>query len=149
MKRFATSLPSAATLALTAALLVPTALAHAATLQLQGTLSAASEVPAKPSSGTGTVNATLDPDTHLLNYTIDYAGLTGPATMAHFHGPAKPGDNAGVALPLPSPLDSPIKGSATLTETQQKQLLDGLMYVNVHTAANPGGEVRGQVTAVK
>ena len=137
----------ALTLAATAGLLLSPALARAATVHLQGTLSAATEVPPKASGGSGKVDATLDTDTHLLTYTIDYTGLTGPATMAHFHGPAKPGANAGVVLPLSSPLDSPIKGTATLTEAQQKQLLDGLMYVNVHTAANPGGEVRGQVTA--
>ncbi len=139
----------AVTLAATAGLLLPPALARAETVRLQGALSAATEVPPKASGGSGKVDATLDTDTHLLTYTIDYAGLTGPATMAHFHGPAKPGANAGVVVPLSSPLDSPIKGTATLTEAQQKQLLDGMMYVNVHTAANPGGEVRGQVTAAK
>lgn len=143
MKRFA------AILAVAAGLLSSAALARAETVHLQATLNAATEVPPKASGGSGKVDATLDTDTHLLTYTVDYSGLTGPATMAHFHGPAKPGANAGVAVPLSSPLDSPIKGSATLTEAQQKQLLDGLMYVNVHTAANPGGEIRGQVTAAK
>ncbi len=143
MRRFA------AILAVTAGLLSSAALARAETVHLQGTLGAATEVPPKASGGSGKVDATLDTDTHLLTYAVDYAGLTGPATMAHFHGPAKPGANAGVTVPLSSPLDTPIKGSATLTEPQQKQLLDGLMYVNVHTAANPGGEVRGQVTVAK
>ena len=143
MKRFAV------TLATTAGLLLSPALARAESVHLQGTLSAATEVPPKASGGSGTVDASLDTTTHQLTYTIDYSGLTGPATMAHFHGPAKPGTNAGVVLPLSSPLDSPIKGTATLTEAQQKQLLDGMMYVNVHTAANPGGEVRGQVMAAK
>ena len=138
-----------ATVAATAGLLSFAALARAETMHLQATLNAATEVPAKASGGTGKVDASLDTQTHLLTYSIDYSGLTGPATMAHFHGPAKPGANAGVAVPLSLPLDSPIKGSATLTEAQQKQLLDGLMYVNVHTAANPGGEIRGQVTAAK
>ena len=138
-----------ATLAVTAGLLSSAALARAETVHLQATLNAATEVPPKSSGGTGKVDATLDTETHLLTYTVDYSGLTGTATMAHFHGPAKVGANAGVAVPLSSPLDSPIKGSATLTEAQQKQLLDGLMYVNVHTAANPGGEIRGQVEVAK
>ena len=143
MKRFAPIL------AATAGLLLSPALAQAETVHLQATLSAASEVPPKASGGTGKVDATLDTGTHLLDYTVDYSGLTGPATMAHFHGPAKTGANAGVAVPLSSPLDSPIKGSATLTPAQQQQLLGGLMYVNVHTAANPGGEIRGQVMVAK
>ena len=134
------------TLAAAAGLMSFTALAHADTVHLHATLNAATEVPPKASGGTGQVDAMLDTDTHVLTYTVEYAGLTGPASMAHFHGPAKPGANAGVVLPLSSPLDSPIKGTATLTAAQQKELLDGLMYVNVHTHANPGGEIRGQVT---
>ncbi len=137
------------TLAAAAGLMSFTALAQAKAVHLHATLNAATEVPAKASGGTGQVDATLDTTTHVLNYTIEYTGLSGPATMAHFHGPAKPGANAGVVLPLSSPLDSPIKGNATLTAAQQKELLGGLMYVNVHTQANPGGEIRGQVTAAK
>lgn len=137
------------TLAAAAGLMSFTALAQAETVHLQATLNATSQVPPVASGGTGQVDATLDTDTHVLTYTVEYTGLSGPATMAHFHGPAKPGANAGVALPLSSPLDSPIKGDATLTAAQQKELLDGLMYVNIHTAANPGGEIRGQVTAAK
>jgi hypothetical protein len=44
-----------------------------------------------------------------------------------------------------SGLVSPLIGSTTITDAQETQLLDGLWYVNVHSTANPGGEIRGQV----
>ena len=65
--------------------------------------------------------------------------------MAHFHGPAEPGKNAGVAVPI-TPATSGSEGSATLTDAQTADLLAGKYYVNVHTEANKGGEIRGQVT---
>jgi hypothetical protein len=49
-----------------------------------------------------------------------------------------------VALPFAGSLDSPIKGTATLTAAQSADLLAGKWYVNLHTAANGGGEIRGQ-----
>src|SRR5450756_2052938 len=73
------------------------------------------------------------------------ASLTGPATAAHFHGPAPEGKNAGVMVPI-SPNGPAFEGSATLNDAQAKALVDGDMYVNIHTAANKGGEIRGQLT---
>lgn len=110
-------------------------------------LSGANEVPANTSSGSGSVQATLDKQTRVLSWTVSYAGLTGPVKAGHFHGPAAAGSNAGVALGFSGALDSPIKGTATLTESQMADVLAGKWYVNLHTAANPGGEVRGQLTA--
>ena len=74
-----------------------------------------------------------------------YRGLTGKAVAAHFHGPAPVGKNAGVMIPI-SPNGPSFEGSATLNDAQAKALVDGDMYVNVHTAANKGGEIRGQLT---
>jgi hypothetical protein len=65
--------------------------------------------------------------------------------MAHFHGPAPVGVNAGVIVPVKGSVASPIRGEATLTPEQSADLLAGKWYFNVHTAANPGGEIRGQV----
>ena len=109
----------------------------------KGTLSGANEVPPKTTAGTGTFEATLNKDTYQLHYHIVYSGLGGPATAGHFHGPAAAAANAGVVLPFKSAA-SPIDGDATLTPAQAADLLAGLWYVNVHTAANPGGEIRGQ-----
>lgn len=115
--------------------------------------SSASEISAQlvavqqaPSGGQGTLTGTLDRQTRLLSWHVSYGGLTGPVRAGHFHGPAMPGQNAGVALGLGASMDDPIKGSAILTPEQLADLLAGRWYVNLHTAAYPGGEIRGQVS---
>jgi hypothetical protein len=120
----------------------------AAPVNYKATMNGATEVPPNQSAGTGTVTATFDPATKELTWSGSFSGLTGPATAAHFHGPAEPGKNAGVAIWISEKgktLDSPFKGSATLTDAQASDLQAGMMYANVHTAANPGGELRGQL----
>ena len=124
-------------------------LASAATIDFHATMNGKSEVPPTTSSGTGEVSATLNTDTKQLTYTMTYAGLTGPATAAHFHGPAASGVNAGVAVPIGTSPPSPSKGTVTLTDAQMKDLEDGNWYANVHTAENKGGEIRGQMERVK
>jgi hypothetical protein len=120
--------------------------AHAATINLKADLKASAEVPPKDSAGTGSLTATLNTDTNLLTYHIEFSGLTGPVAAAHFHGPAAEGANAKPQLPIKeTPITSPVDGKATLTAEQAKELVDGKWYFNLHTAANPGGEIRGQV----
>ena len=89
--------------------------------------------------------ASLDTATKSLTWTVEYSGLSGPATAAHIHGPADPGANAGIVVPFTGNLASPIKGSATLTDAQIAQLEAGKWYVNIHTEANKGGEICGQL----
>lgn len=109
-------------------------------------LRAANEVPPNVSPGTGSVDAVLDKNTNLFRWKVSFSGLTGAPTAAHFHGPAAIGANAGVALAWPAPIRSPMEGRATLTPAQAADLLAGRWYANIHTARNPGGEVRGQMT---
>ena len=110
--------------------------------QLRG----ANQVPPVASPASGTVDAVFNRDTNQLRWKVIYTGLSGAATAAHFHGPAMAGANAGMVLPWPSPIMSPMEGSATLTAAQAAELIAGRWYANVHTAANPGGEIRGQMT---
>ena len=116
----------------------------AAMMTFKANLSGKSEVPANATGGTGEVTVTYDSDSKKITWKGTYSGLTGPATAAHFHGPAPVGKNAGVMIPI-APATSPLEGSATLNDAQAKALMDGDMYVNVHTAANKGGEIRGQL----
>src|SRR5258708_39694391 len=114
--------------------------------KMKATLDGKAEVPPNASAGTGTADIDYDPATKKLSWKLTYSGLSGPATAAHFHRPADAGKNAGVKVPIPNATASPAQGSATLTDEQAADLMAGKYYVNVHTAANPGGEIRGQVT---
>ncbi len=114
--------------------------------KMKATLDGKSEVPANTSAATGTAEIDYDPASKKVTWKVIYSGLSGPATAAHFHGPAEPGKNAGVAVAIPNAGTSPVEGSATLTDAQAADLVAGKYYINIHTAANPGGEIRGQVT---
>ena len=114
--------------------------------KMKATLDGKAEVPPNTSAGTGTADIDYDAASKKLSWKVTYSGLSGPATAAHFHGPAEAGKNAGVAIAIPNATSSPVEGSATLTDAQAADLVAGKYYVNIHTAANPGGEIRGQVT---
>jgi CHRD domain len=129
-----------------AAFLAVISIASAETVKLKASLKAADEVPVNDSKGTGSLDATYDTSSKQLTYTATYTGLTGNATMAHFHGPADPGKNAPIVVPVQGSVASPIKGTAALTDAQAADLMAGKLYFNVHTEANKGGEIRGQVT---
>ena len=133
-----------AAIALSACDGMPSARAQPAGTAVTARLSGAAEVPPVSSQADGDFEGRFDPATRLLRYKVTYKGLSGPATAAHIHGPAMPGANAGVVVPF-SGAASPISGEATLTESQAADLTAGKLYVNVHTAANPGGEIRGQL----
>ena len=143
------SKPAAPTMSAPAAPAAPTAPAMPAMAKpmlgnaMTATLSAAAEVPPNTSSASGSATIKLDGDT--LSWSVTYSGTTGPITAGHFHGPAAAGANAGVVVPFAGSLGSPIVGSKQLTAAQIAQLKSGLWYINLHSAANPGGEIRGQV----
>jgi hypothetical protein len=122
--------------------------ALAAVESFQVALTGSQTVPPVESAGKGMATLTYDPATRVVGWTITYSGLSGPVTMAHFHGPAGKGENAGVQVWLTkqgSPAENPIKGQATLTPEQAKDFTAGKWYVNLHTKDHPAGEIRGQV----
>lgn len=127
-------------------------LAHAAPLSFSVPLTGAQEVPPVESRGSGSADLTYDPATRVVTWTVSFNGLSGEATMAHFHGPAAAGKNAGVKVWISgkgAPLTSPAKGQATLSPADAQEFLAGEMYINVHTKDHPAGEIRGQVVPPK
>ena len=141
-----TSLRPVLAAAVLSAVMFTASASFAAVVNYTATLKGSSEVPATDSKGTGTVTAAFDTTSKKLTYTATYSGLTGPATAAHFHGPAAVTANAPPVVPVPpTMLASPIKGEATLNDAQAADLAAGKWYFNVHTAAHAGGEIRGQV----
>jgi hypothetical protein len=120
--------------------------ANAATVSYKANLASNAEVPPVQSPGKGTAHVTVDTATKQVTYKVEFAGLSGPAAASHIHCGAAPGANAGVSVPLGAANPtSPITGTATMTDAQLADLQGGKCYVNVHTAANKGGEIRGQL----
>ncbi|MES2886893.1 MAG: CHRD domain-containing protein [Pseudomonadota bacterium] len=123
--------------------------AWAADMSISAQLSGRNEVPPNNSPATGKLNAQFNPETRTLKWSVTHEKLTGPVTAAHFHGPAGSDQNAPPVVNFSSQLTSPIEGQAVLTPEQVKDLMAGKWYVNLHTAANPGGEIRGQAMPAK
>ena len=119
--------------------------ANAATINLTSSIDGAQAGTA--SSATGSATMTYDDISGLFSWDIMWSGLEGAITVAHFHGPALPGQNAGVQVPI-GILTSPSIGSAVITAGQASDLLAGLWYINIHSSLEPGGEIRGQVQAI-
>ena len=111
--------------------------------------SGAQEVPAVTTTATGNFAGTFDRATRELRFTVTYSGLT--PTAGHLHLGA-PGANGGVFLPFPfnnaasTGFESPITGTTILSPAQATALLANGVYANLHTAANPGGEIRANLT---
>ncbi len=117
----------------------------AAIVNLKADLKASNEVPPNNSKGSGSLTATYDDASKKLSWKGSISGLTGPATAAHFHA-GLPGKNGGVVLPITGADKGSFEGAATLTNDQAAEVLGGRWYVNVHTATNKAGEIRGQLT---
>lgn len=112
----------------------------------EATLSGAQEVPPVNTSGNGSAELHYNENTSVLSWRVTHSALSGPVTGAHIHGPAGPGQNAGVVIPFTGNLNaSPITGETRITQQQLTQLMSGQWYVNLHTPANPQGEIRGQL----
>jgi hypothetical protein len=136
--------PALAALACAAALALATP-SMAEMVKLKADLKASNEVPPNDSKGTGAVTATYDSASKKLSWKGTASGLSGPATAAHFHA-GESGKNGAVVIPIAGADKGSFEGEATLTDVQAADLRGGKLYVNVHTAANTGGEIRGQVS---
>ena len=114
---------------------------------LQAHMTGAQEVPPNTTTGSGDAFITVAADKKSVSWKVGWSGLTSDAVAAHIHGPAAPGANAGVVINLaPNGITNMLGGSAPITEAQLEDLMAGRYYVNVHTATNKGGEIRGQIT---
>lgn len=98
--------------------------------------------PGVTTTATGTFEADYDDDSNVLDYRISWTGLNPIA--AHLHNKSNPGDIVGLNVTVGT--TSPVEGSVTLDGEHEALLKAGNLYVNVHTAANPDGEIQGTVT---
>lgn len=107
-------------------------------------LDVAQSVPkAKGTTGaSGAFTATLAGST--LKWKLSFSKLTGPATAAHIHLGGM-GNAGNVVVPLCTPCKSGMTGTSKISAALKKDFTKHLLYVNVHTAKNPAGEVRGQL----
>ncbi|QDH17627.1 CHRD domain-containing protein [Swingsia samuiensis] len=96
----------------------------------------------------GSVFATLDTDQNTLMYNIKAEGLSGPITTAHLHGPAEANIDGKVISPLPGPFRRHMDGTVHLTPDQQKIVISGKSYINLHTSRYTTGEARAQLTPI-
>jgi hypothetical protein len=117
--------------------------AFAEEMKFKAALSGAEEVPPVETSATGMADITFDTESKMLSWTVEHSGLSGDVTAAHFHGPAATGEAAPPVVPIE--VADLAKGSATIEDAQAAILTEGRLYLNLHTAANPDGEIRGQV----
>ncbi len=117
--------------------------------QVSTTLSGANEVPAVVSSATGTTTGTYNQTTKILSISSTLVGIT--PTAGHIHTQVVPTNatrSGGVTFNFGTTLTSPVVYTTItpLTAAQEADLLNGIMYVNFHTPANPGGEIRGNLS---
>lgn len=117
----------------------------AAMVNLKAELKASNEVPPNDSKGSGSLTAIYDDASKKLTWKGSTTGMSGPATAAHFHA-GETGKNGAVVVPIAGADKGAFEGSATLTDAQAADMMAGKWYVNIHTAANKAGELRGQLT---
>jgi Cu/Zn superoxide dismutase len=122
---------------------------EATSIQLRTVMNAEQEVPAPSgdvSNARGTFSATLSRSDSgaSISWQMSFSGLTGAAGAAHIHQAAT-GSPGPVVLALCGPCQSPLSGTGNVTEAVADAIESGNAYVNVHTAANGPGEIRGQL----
>jgi hypothetical protein len=121
---------------------------------LSGNANGSQETPPVTTAANGTLSGTYNASTNTLQYAITWTGLSGAATAIHFHGPAVAGASASPIHDLFSQIiangtSGSAGGSIIIADTTEAHLLNGKIYYNIHTGANPNGEIRGQVQATQ
>lgn len=120
---------------------------------LSGTATGANERPNPvTTNATGNITGTLNATTNTLTYNITWTGLSGPVTGFHFHAPATPQQSVGVMIPItgyPAAAAGSYGNTIVLHDTAEAHFLNDMVYYNIHTGANPPGEIRGNIVATK
>lgn len=119
--------------------------ASAEILHFRAKLAPASEAPPSQRRAEGVADLTLDTESKVLSWKVTYSGLSGPLIGAHFKAPPEPGSAVGATMDLAPPLTNPVVSSARLNDIQIGDLRAGLWSVNLLTAKNPHGELRGDL----
>ena len=113
---------------------------------LNAIVDGAQETPPVATAATGWMTATIDTTANTISYYMAYSGLSGAVTAAHFHGNANYTQGpAGVKVGI-TVTASPMTGTVGYSQADEGAILSGRWYVNLHTGANPGGEIRGQLS---
>ena len=117
-------------------------------------MSGAQETPAVTTSATGSIDAEYNRLTRILSYKITFSGLSGNATAAHIHGLAEAGVPASVVQTFngfPAAAAGTYSGTLLVdgVKIKEEDILAGRYYANIHTAAKPAGEIRGQLILTK
>jgi len=117
-------------------------------------MSGSQETPAVTTSASGSIDANYNRLTKTLSYKVTFSGLSGNATAAHIHGLGEPGVMAGVLQtfsPFPAATSGTYSGTLLIDGVKftEAYLLSSRYYINIHTAANGGGEIRGQLVLSK
>ncbi|HSV10160.1 MAG TPA: CHRD domain-containing protein [Hanamia sp.] len=120
---------------------------------LSGNASGSQVVPSVTGNGTGTFSGTYNPANQTMTYTTNWSNLTGAPTSGGFYTGAS--GAAGTAVGTPWTMGTDWTGTGTysgtmqLTPEQANQLIAGNWYYSMGTAANSGGEIRGQISATR
>ena len=120
---------------------------------LTGDAAGSQMVPPVTGNGAGTFNGTYDPATHTMTYTTNWNALSGGATAGGFYTGGAGANGTAIGTPWTFPADTTgtgtYSGTMTLTDAQAQQLTNGNWYYTMSTAANPTGEIRGQIIATR
>ena len=120
---------------------------------LSGDASGSQVVPSVAATGSGTLSGTYNPRSRVLTYSSSWSGLTGPPSSGGFYNGAS--GTAGPAVGDPFAIAGGLyttgsaNGAMVLSDEQVTQLISGNWYYTYKTVANPGGEVRGQVSVTR